>query len=138
MITLDDDNNNNPNNSTIEFSDKSSSSKESPANARTTTNLRSQLAPISTSSISFSTNANDQHHDKTPRQSNRNDQDTSDLVDEALLVDNIEAVRNESEGLFFRIKFIDQNEPQWVSSKIANRKYPQAVIAFWENHVEFS
>ena len=134
VITLDDDNNNN----TIEFSDRTSSSKGSPVNARATSTLRSHLAPISNSSISFSTNENAQRRDKTARQGETNDQDVAGLADETHLVDKIEAVRNDTEGLAFRIKFIDQDETEWVASKIANRKYPQAVIAFWENHVEFT
>jgi hypothetical protein len=36
------------------------------------------------------------------------------------------------------MKLVNENKLQWISSKIANRKYPQAVIAFWENHVEFT
>lgn len=38
----------------------------------------------------------------------------------------------------FRIKLIDENESKWISSKIANRKYPQAIIEFWESFVEFT
>ena len=40
--------------------------------------------------------------------------------------------------LYFVLIFLHENESQWVSSKNANRKYPQAVIAFWEHHVEFT
>ena len=50
----------------------------------------------------------------------------------------IEAVRNTHGGISFRMKLVNENRLKWISSKIANRKYPQAVIAFWENHVEFT
>jgi len=47
-------------------------------------------------------------------------------------------LKNDQDGISFRIKLIGQNETQWIGAKIANRKYPQAVIAFWESHVEFT
>lgn len=61
-----------------------------------------------------------------------------DVVNESHLVERIESVRNDPDGLTFHIKLVDENEARWISSKIANRRYPQAVIAFWESHVEFA
>jgi hypothetical protein len=91
------------------------------------------VTPTSTSSISLSLNDSD-NTDKKDK-----NQNTSEIIDETHLVQNIEAVRNTNkDGISFRIKLINENEVKWIPSKIANQKYPQAVIAFWENHVEFA
>ena len=75
---------------------------------------------------------------KSSTENNLPDQDTSEIIDETDQVEHIESVRNDHGEISFHIKLINENQPQWISSKIANRKYPQAVIAFWENHVEFT
>ena len=58
--------------------------------------------------------------------------------DDEEIIEKIEGVKNDVDGISFRIKLIGENETQWMSAKVANRKYPQAVIAFWESHVEFT
>jgi len=68
-----------------------------------------------------------------------NDQDPPEIInDDEEIIEKIEGVKNDQDGISFRIKLIGQNETQWIGAKIANRKYPQAVIAFWESHVEFT
>lgn len=64
--------------------------------------------------------------------------DATEFTDETNQVERIERVRNMHNEIYFLMKLIDENEGQWIPSKIANRKYPQAVIAFWESHVEFT
>ena len=102
-------------------------------NEPTTINLRLHITPSSTSSISLTLNDSDNNNKTTT-----DDQDTTEFIDETDKVEKIEAVRHNQEGISFRIKLINENQSQWISSKIANRKYPQAIIAFWEDHVQFT
>ena len=68
-----------------------------------------------------------------------NDSDAPEIInDDEETIDKIEAVKNDQDGISFRIKLIGQSQSEWISAKVANRKYPQAVIAFWESHVEFT
>lgn len=90
---------------------------------------RLRIVPSATSSISYTYNNRDGQNRKTY---------LNDIVDETDQVQRIEAVRNDQNEILFHIKFFNEDQLQWVSSKIANRKYPQAVISFWESHVEFS
>ena len=90
------------------------------------------------SSISLAPNDSNSNANKTPPETNvLEGEGCASMRDETHLVETIEAVRNGSDGLAFRIKLLDQTGPKWISSRIANLKYPQAVIAFWESHVEF-
>jgi len=98
-------------------------------NGSTTNNPRLRVTPSSTSSASYTFTVNE---------NNNTNEKVSEIIDETDQVERIQSVRNYRDEILFRIKFINQNETQWISSKIANRKYPQAVIAFWENHVEFT
>lgn len=61
-----------------------------------------------------------------------------DVNDDEEGIEKIEAVKNDHDGISFRIRLMNENESKWISAKIANRKYPQSVIAFWESHVEFT
>ncbi len=103
-------------------------------------NLRLRITPSSTSSISLTHNDSDNNNNKeqTFTENNLNDQHISEIIDETNQVEKIEAVRNTHGEISFHMKLVNENKLQWISSKIANRKYPQAVIAFWENHVEFT
>ncbi|CAF1289644.1 unnamed protein product [Adineta steineri] len=133
-MTIEDKNNNTNNNSSI-FSDRTPP-KEINICEPTTINLRLHITPSSTSSISSILNDSDIHnHEKSTTDNSINDQDP---IDETNQVEKIEAVRNNHDGISFRIKLINEKQSKWISSKIANKKYSQAVIAFWENHVEFT
>ncbi|CAF0727000.1 unnamed protein product [Adineta steineri] len=133
-MTIEDKNNNTNNNSSI-FSDRTPP-KEINICEPTTINLRLHITPSSTSSISSILNDSDIHnHEKSTTDNSINDQGT---IDETNQVEKIEAVRNNHDGISFRIKLINEKQSKWISSKIANKKYSQAVIAFWENHVEFT
>lgn len=61
-----------------------------------------------------------------------------EIIDDDEPIEKIEGVKNDQDGISFRIKLFGQTDTRWIPAKIANRKYPQAVIAFWENHVEFT
>jgi len=98
-----------------------------------TTNASEQRPYISVSSITFGPNVTNQTNGST-----KNKHDEQEIPNESHLVEHIESVRNDPDGLTFHIKLIGEDEPQWISSKIANLRYPQAVIAFWESHVEFA
>ena len=90
------------------------------------------------SSISLAPNDSNNNANTTPPETNiLEGEDCATMVDETHLVEKIEAVRNGTDGLAFRIKLIDQTGSKWIPSRIANHKYPQAVITFWESHVEF-
>jgi len=128
--TIDDDNHNNNNNS-IESSGKNPPKKAN-TNGPTTNNPRLRITPSATSSISYTFTTNDQSSEKTSTEN------SSEIMDETDQVERIEKVRYYRNEISFRIKLIDENESHWISSKVANRKYPQAVIAFWEHHVEFT
>jgi hypothetical protein len=130
LITINDDNNHNNNNS-IEVSGKNPIKKLN-TNESTSHNPRFRVTPSSTSSISFTFNANECNSERTSTEN------SSEIMDETDQVERIETVRYYHNEISFRIKLIHENEAHWISSKIANRKYPQAVISFWENHVEFT
>ncbi len=133
-ITSNDDNNN------TEFSGKNPTKKKN-VNGPTTNNVRLRVqAPSSTSSISspFTDRENTHNNEKTSTENHTTDQNISEIVDETNQVEQIENVRNHRGEIMFRIKLINENESKWISSKVANRKYPQAVIEFWENLVEFT
>jgi hypothetical protein len=93
-------------------------------------NLRLRITPSSESPISLGLNDSDNNNNTNEKSSietsnnKSHDQDIAEIIhDDEELIDKIEAVKN---------------EPQWISAKIANRKYPQAVIASWESRVEFT
>lgn len=87
------------------------------------------------SSISYATNI----RESNPRSLDKSSKNHfEEIPDETNQVEEIVNVRNDHDEILFRIKFFDEDEPQWISSSIANRKYPQAVIAFWESQVEFT
>ncbi|UJR13555.1 hypothetical protein I4U23_000569 [Adineta vaga] len=144
-ITNDDDD---KNNNSIEVLSKSSPIKETLPTEQTSeppVNLRLRITPSSTSSPSITLNDSDNNNNTNEKSSMENginishEQDLSDTInDDEEPVDKIEGVRNDQDGISFRIKLSGQDETQWMSAKIANRKYPQAVIAFWESHVEFT
>jgi len=124
----------NNNNSSIELLNKSSPAKESLLNEQMNdppANLRLRITPSSASPISLTLNDSDNN--------NNTNQDTTEMLnDDEEPIEKIEGVRHGDDGITFSIKFSGQTEAQWIPAKIANRKYPQAVIAFWENHVEFT
>ena len=95
-------------------------------------NPRIRVTPSATSSISYTFDVNTYNHQKASMD------DTSEITDETDQVERIERVRNMHNEIYFLIKLIHDNEGQWVPAKIANRKYAQAIIAFWESHVEFT
>ena len=128
--TMEDDN---PN-SSIELLNKSSTNERGD-------NLRLRITPNSVSSISLTLNESDKNNNTSDKSSMNvnNDSDAPEIInDDEETIDKIEAVKNDQDGISFRIKLIGQNQSEWISAKIANRKYPQAVIAFWESHVEFT
>jgi hypothetical protein len=132
------------NNTSVELLDKSSPIKESVANDQPNdppVNLRLRITPSSASPISLTLNDSDNNNNTNEKSSMDigNDQDTTEIInDDDEVIEKIEGVKNDQEGIAFRIKLIGQNDTQWISAKVANRKYPQAVIAFWESHVEFT
>jgi len=134
METTNGEDNNNNTNSSIELLNKSSPTKESLLNEQINdppVNLRLRITPSSASPISLTLNDSDNN--------NNNANDTTEIFnDDEEPIEKIEGVKHGDDGITFNIKFCGQNEAQWVPAKIANRKYPQAVIAFWENHVEFT
>jgi len=125
---------NNNNNSSIELLNKSSPTKESLLNEQMLdppANLRLRITPSSASPISLTLNDSDNN--------NNPNQDTTEIFnDDEESIEKIAGVRHGDDGITFSIKFSGQTDAQWIPAKIANRKYPQAVIAFWENHVEFT
>jgi len=135
---VEDDNNNN--NNSVELLNKSSPAKESLLNEQINdppVNLRLRITPSSNSPISLTLNDSDNNNNTNEKS---NDQEPAEMIHENNdePIEKIEGVKNDQDGISFRIKLFEENQPQWVSAKIANRKYPQAVIAFWENHVEFT
>jgi len=130
------------NNTSVEVLNKLSPEKESFVNEPINdppANLRLRITPSSNSPISLTLNDSDNNNNMNEKL--QMDQDTGEMMmnnndDEP--VEKIEGVKNDIDGISFRIKLFGQNETEWISAKIANRKYPQAVIAFWENHVEFT
>lgn len=145
-ITIVDDDN--VNNNFMELSDNSST-KEIVIDESANVNLLLHLTPNSSSSISLIFNETEDitaHNDNTTTNNDTTftagnksiDGNLPEVIDETDQVEQIETVRNSKDGISFRIKLFNQNEPEWISSKIANLKYPQAVIAFWETHVEFT
>jgi len=138
------DENQNPNETSVEIINKNSPAKESLLNeplGDPPGNLRLRITPNSNSPISLTLNDSDNNNNNTT-----NDKSTIDTDIEITEINNedeepvekIEGVRNSNDGIYFRIKLNRHKESQWISAKIANRKYPQSVIAFWENHVEFT
>ncbi|CAF0857369.1 unnamed protein product [Rotaria sordida] len=134
------------NNNSIELLNKSSPIKENLLNEQSNeppVNLRLRITPSSASSISLTLNDSDNNNntnDKSIIINNEQEQEQQDIInnDDEETIEKIEGVKNDQDGISFRIKLIGQNDTQWISAKIANRKYPQAVIAFWESHVEFT
>jgi len=123
------------NNSSIELLPKESIPNEQPVEPPV--NLRLRITPNSASPISLTLNDSDNNNNTNEKSSM--DQDTTELMnDDDDRIEKIEGVKNDEDGISFRIKLMGQNETQWMDAKIANRKYPQAVIAFWESHVEFT
>ena len=135
-------------NDVIEENSEKKTTKESLSNEVTNdppVNLRLRITPSSASPISLGLNDSDNNNntnEKCSIETSNNishDQDIAEIIhDVEEPIDKIEAAKNDQDGISFRIKLINENEPQWISAKIANRKYPQAVIAFWESHVEFT
>jgi hypothetical protein len=137
----------NNNNDSVELLNKSSPAKESLLNEQINdppVNLRLRITPSSASPISLTLNDSDNNNNTNEKSSIENsdniinNQDTTEFIDDEEPIEKIEGVKNDQDGISFRIKLFGENETQWMSAKIANRKYPQAVIAFWENHVEFT
>ncbi len=136
------------NNSSIELLNKSSSINENLVNEQTNdppVNLRLRITPTSASSISLTLNDSDNNNntnEKSSMDDTMNISDNQDITEkinhDESPIEKIEGVKNDQNGISFRIKLGQQNETQWITAKIANRKYPQAVIAFWESHVEFT
>ncbi len=138
----------NNNNNSVELLNKSSPTKESLLNEQINdppVNLRLRITPTSASSISLTLNDSDNNNNTNEKSSMDNTMNVSDnqdiaetINDDESPIEKIEGVKNDQNGISFRIKLGQQNETQWITAKIANRKYPQAVIAFWESHVEFT
>jgi len=142
-INAEDDNNN------VELLNKSSPAKESLSNEQINdppVNLRLRITPSSASPISLTLNDSNNNNNTNEKSAidnsnnnQSNDEDIAEIInDDEEPIEKIEAVKNDQDGISFRIKLYGQNETQWMAAKIANRKYPQAVIAFLENHVEFT
>ncbi|CAM4750719.1 unnamed protein product [Rotaria magnacalcarata] len=133
---LDDDIN--INNNSIEFPEQNSINEDNINESTTSIVLR--ITPNSTSSISITRNDTDNSdtNEKISSGNHSNNQDVSEIIDETDQVEKVEAVRNSQDGISFRVKLVNENQSQWISSKIANLKYPQAIISFWESHVEFT
>jgi hypothetical protein len=133
------------NNTSIELLNKSSPIKENLVNEPVNdppVNLRLRITPSSTSPISLTLNDSDNNNNTNEKSVDiSNDQDTTEILDDDdEPIEKIEGAKHDQDQdqIVFRIKLSGQKETQWVPAKIANRKYPQAVIAFWENHVEFT
>ncbi len=133
------------NNTSIELLNKSSPTKENLVNEPVNdppVNLRLRITPSSTSPISLTLNDSDNNNNTNEKSVDiSNDQDTTEILDDDdEPIEKIEGAKHDQDQdqIVFRIKLSGQKETQWVPAKIANRKYPQAVIAFWENHVEFT
>ena len=105
-------------------------------------NLRLRITPSSNSPISLTLNDSDNNNNTNGKPSmdySNEQQDGVEIInDDEESVEKIESVRNDPDGILFHVKLSGAKEAQWIPAKIANRKYPQAVIAFWENHVEFT
>ena len=113
-------------------------------------NPRLRLAAGSASSISLTLNDSDNNNNNTvipPQEKSvpehvdptNDEQEIAEIINEdEEEIEQIEAVKNDQEGIAFRIRLYGETESKWVAAKIANRKFPQAVIAFWESHVEFT
>jgi hypothetical protein len=106
-------------------------------------NLRLRITPSLESPISLGLNDNNNNtNEESSIETSNNkshDQDIAETIyNDEELIDQFTAVKNDQDGISFRIKLINEDEPQWMSAKIANRKYPQAVIAFWKSRVEFT
>lgn len=140
------DENQNPNETSVEIINKNSPTKESLLNeplGDPPGNLRLRITPNSNSPISLTLNDSDNNNnntnDKSTIDTSNTDVEITEINNEdEEPVEKIEGVRNSNDGIYFRIKLNRYKESQWISAKIANRKYPQSVIAFWENHVEFT
>jgi hypothetical protein len=132
--------NHDTNNANIELMDKPASTMENISNDPPV-NLRLRITPSSASPISLTLNDSDNNNNTNEKASIdvSNEHDPLETInDDEEPVEKIEGVRNGSDGIFFQIKLSGEKDAQWVAAKVANRKYPQAVIAFWENHVEFT
>lgn len=138
VIQITCDNHNLNNNNSMELSEEILPNEIS-LNDSTTTSLILRITPNSTSSISITRIDGDNGHanEKVLTENRPNNPVEPEIVDETDQVEKIEAVRNNEDGISFRIKLIKENQSQWISSKIANLKYPQAIITFWESHVQF-
>lgn len=138
VIQITCDNHNLNNNNSMELSEEILPNEIS-LNDSTTTSLILRITPNSTSSISITRIDGDNGHanEKILTENRPNNPVEPEIVDETDQVEKIEAVRNNEDGISFRIKLIKENQSQWISSKIANLKYPQAIITFWESHVQF-
>jgi len=102
-------------------------------------NLRLRVTPSSASPISLALNDSDNNNNTNEKAAiNISNDQLETINDDEEIVEKIEGVRNGQDGILFQIKISGESEIQWIPAKIANRKYPQAVIAFWENHVEFT
>ncbi|CAF3505173.1 unnamed protein product [Rotaria socialis] len=141
LITTIDDDDINVNNNSIEFPEQNSINEDNiNESTTTTTSIVLRITPNSTSSISITRNDTDNSdmNEKISAGNHSNSQDVSEIIDETDQVEKVEAVRNNQDGISFRVKLVNENQTQWISSKIANLKYPQAIISFWESHVEFT
>lgn len=126
----------------FELVNKSSPVKENSAN-ESPVNLRLRITPSVASSPSITLNDSDNNNNKSTVENgvnnHSNDLETFEMInDDEESVEKIEGVRNDQNGISFRIKLSGKTETEWMPAKVANRKYPQAVIAFWESHVEFT
>ena len=134
--------NGNNDNDNVELTNKPSPTMETVSN-EPPVNLRLRITPSSASPISLALNDSDNNNNNNNNEKASidvsNDHDPLETInDDEEPVEKIEGVRNGVDGIFFQIKLSGEKDPQWVAAKLANRKYPQAVIAFWENHVEFT
>lgn len=115
-----------------------SKSTESIEVIETTTSVRLR---VGSSSIFCTVNENENDkNNNNPQEKSIEPMSTEDeqMNDDEEGIEKIEAVKNDHDGISFRIRLTNENESKWISSKIANKKYPQSVIAFWESHVEFT
>ncbi|CAF0898651.1 unnamed protein product [Adineta ricciae] len=132
-------------NNGFELVNRSSPVKENSAN-ESPVNLRLRITPSAASSPSITLNDSDNNNNMNNKSTVENevnnhshDLEAFEMInDDEEPVEKIEGVRNDQNGISFRIKLSGKPETEWMSAKVANRKYPQAVIAFWESHVEFT
>lgn len=100
-------------------------------------NLRLRISKNDESSVNLDESDNN-NNNKTNEKPPVEQTNESNSNEDEQTIDKIEAVKNDQDGISFRIRFPGEKDAKWIPAKVANKKYPQSVIAFWESHVEFT